>query len=164
MSTCNGAAPDLPTSDAADTTAAGQEPLWCTPSGPSRRMAEYGICREGAAYVFQGCRYDRLADAVAHAALVRGQVAPGEIPAFLSHPAGSHAADMGGLQLTALLSMEFKLGAYRSEARHHDRHHERLRDAVSAALGMCQLQQQRPLQPTQQDCASLGQGSHGLSG
>lgn len=164
MSTFNGAATELPTSGAADGTAAGQEPLWCTPSGPSRRMDEYGIGREGAVYVFQGCRYDRLADAVAHAALVRGQVAPGEIPVFLSHPAGSHGADVGGLQLTALLSMEFKLGAYRSEARHHDRHHDRLRDAVSAAMGMCQLQQQRPLQQSQQDCASLAQGSPGLSG
>ena len=102
-------------------------------------MAEYSIGRDGLRYAYNGYRYDRLADAVGYAKLMRSR------PSM--HDRGGPSVRREGIdvptdvdrELMASLAIRFEAGAYRFEGFRYDR----LADAVNYAT-LCARRQDSP--------------------
>jgi hypothetical protein len=96
---------------------------------PERQMAELGIGFDGLHYGYNGYRYDRLADAVAYASLMRSRPkrkdtgGPFKQTRMLAVPTDAERAVM------ALLGIDFHNGTYRFEGFCYDG----LSDAVAYA-------------------------------
>lgn len=106
-----------------------------------RLMMEFSIQYDGRRYVWNGYGYDRLADAVAYAGLMRPQWAHEGSAASLprGHAAidlPSHSPSAVDRQLMAELSVSFEAGAYVFRGFRYDR----LADAASYAR-LCQRTQ-----------------------
>lgn len=92
-------------------------------------LAELSIIRDGRQYLYDGYQYDRLADAIAYAQLVRGQArqsgpsSPAHVESVVDSPTASDR------QLMTELSIAFENGRFVFEGYRYDR----LIDAVSYA-------------------------------
>jgi len=125
---------DEPCAAAGDAFTSGRE----RPSQPlperERQMAELRIGYDGLQYQYNGYRYDRLADAVAYATLMRSrptqQDAGGTFTQRKTHAAPTDAERA----LMATLAIGFEDGAYRFEGFRYDG----LSDALSYAKLMHQ--------------------------
>ncbi|WP_284617101.1 hypothetical protein [Aquabacterium humicola] len=96
---------------------------------PELTMSEFGIGFDGRQYVYNGYRYDRLADAAAYAGLIRSR--PTQLDAGGSFTLGvrSDAPSDAQRSLMAALSIGFDGRAYHFDGFRYDN----LADAVSYA-------------------------------
>jgi hypothetical protein len=98
------------------------------PLDPEHPLAKLGIRHDGLRYVYNGYRYDQLADAVAYATLVRARAQPDPGGPFAQQ--GSFVAPTDAQRaLMASLAIEFDGRAYRFQGYRYDA----LSDAVDYA-------------------------------
>jgi len=94
-----------------------------------RVMAQLSINRDGRGYEYSGYHYDRLADAVGYARLMRSRLLQDGVGGPYSHSMTLDAPTGAERELMASLAINFEAGAYRFEAFRYDH----LADAVNYA-------------------------------
>jgi hypothetical protein len=99
-----------------------------------RRMAEFGIGYDGRQYEYNGYRYGRLADAIAHARLMRSRPTQEEGGGTFMQRKPFAAPTDADRTLMDSLTIDFDDGAYRFEGFRYDD----LSDAVNYARLMLQ--------------------------
>jgi hypothetical protein len=82
------------------------------PPDPEHRLTELGIHHDGLRYVYNGYRYDQLADAVSYATLVRATGQPDPAGPFAQHGPFVAPTDAQRALMTTL-AIEFDGRAYR---------------------------------------------------
>ena len=92
-------------------------------------MAEYAISNEGRGYFYNGYHYDRLADAVAYAKLMRSRPSTQNPRGSDTQRARPDAPSSVDQALMTSLTIRFEAGTYRFEGFCYDR----LADAVNYA-------------------------------
>lgn len=92
-------------------------------------MAEYAIDYDGLRYAYNGYRYDRLADAVAYAKLMRSRPSRRDPGGPFTQHAKLNVPTDGDRELMTSLAIRFEAGTYRFEGFRYDR----LADAVNYA-------------------------------
>jgi hypothetical protein len=100
------------------------------PSEDERQMAECCITQDGLRYRYNGYRYDRLADALAYARLMRSRPTQQDVGGPFTHAGVPSAPPTDDeCDLMAALGIRFLEGTYRFA----DFRYERLVDAVTYA-------------------------------
>jgi hypothetical protein len=92
-------------------------------------MAEYSIGHDGLRYAYNGYRYDRLADAVGYAKLMRSRPSMNDSGGPSTRREGIDVPTDADRELMTSLAIRFEAGAYRFEGFRYDR----LADAVNYA-------------------------------
>ena len=102
-------------------------------------MAEYSIGHDGLRYAYNGYRYDRLADAVGYAKLMRSRPSMHDSGGPSTRREGIDVPTDADRELMTSLAIRFEAGAYRFEGFRYDR----LADAVNYAT-LCARRQDSP--------------------
>jgi hypothetical protein len=100
-----------------------------TEAGRERLMSDYSIVHRGRWYLYGGYRYDRLADAVDYAVLMRSRPSRRPTGDALTQADDEPLPDASDLRLMAELGISLEGGVYRFETFRYDH----LADAVNYA-------------------------------